>query len=105
VDLPRTQYAKSDGVNVACQVLGDGPFDLVFVPGSLSHVELGWRIGTYSRLLGGLAGFSRLILFDKRGTGHVSGAGDRPRPIRRRGQNPVSSRLPRWLAPRGRRED
>jgi pimeloyl-ACP methyl ester carboxylesterase len=69
VDTPRTQYAKSDGVNVAFQVVGEGPFDLVFVPGSMSHVELGWRIGSHSRLLNGLAGFSRLILFDKRGTG------------------------------------
>ena len=69
MDTPRTQYAKSDGVNVAYQIVGEGPFDLVLVPGSVSHVELGWRIPTWGRLLHGLAEMSRLILFDKRGTG------------------------------------
>ena len=55
MDTPRTQYAKSDGVNVAYKVVGDGPFDLVYSPGSLSHVDLAWRIPTFSRLLRGLA--------------------------------------------------
>jgi len=39
---PETHYARSGDVSVAYQVMGDGPFDLVFVPGSVSHVELGW---------------------------------------------------------------
>jgi pimeloyl-ACP methyl ester carboxylesterase len=69
VSTPETRYAKSDGVNVAYQVVGDGPFDLVLAPGSLSHVEVGWRVPTFARLLKGLAEFSRLIVFDKRGTG------------------------------------
>ena len=49
MDLPRTQYAKSDGVNVAYQVVGNGPFDLVLVPGSVSHIELRWRVSTWAR--------------------------------------------------------
>jgi pimeloyl-ACP methyl ester carboxylesterase len=69
VDPPRTQYAKSDGVNVAYQVAGDGRFDVVLVPGSVSHIELGWRVPTWARILRGLAEISRLIVFDKRGTG------------------------------------
>ncbi len=67
--MPETRYAKSDGVNVAYQVVGEGPFDLVLAPGSVSHVELGWNVPSHARLLRGLAEFSRLILFDKRGTG------------------------------------
>ncbi len=69
VDRPETRYAKSGGVNVAYQVVGDGPFDLVFVPGWASHVELAWKVPSGARLLRGLAEFSRLIRFDKRGTG------------------------------------
>jgi hypothetical protein len=65
VSMPETRYAKSGGVNVAHQVVGDGPFDLVMVPGFASHVELGWKVPSWSRLLRGLAGFSRLIVFDK----------------------------------------
>ena len=69
VDRPETRYAKSGGVNVAYQVVGHGPFDLVFVPGWASHVELAWKVPSGARLLRGLAEFSRLIRFDKRGTG------------------------------------
>jgi pimeloyl-ACP methyl ester carboxylesterase len=64
-------------VSVAYQVLGDGPFDLVYVPGFVSHVELRWSVPSFARGLEELAEFSRLILFDKRGTGMsdpVSGA-------------------------------
>ena len=66
---PETQYAKSGDVNVAYQVVGDGPFDLVFVPGWISNVDLMWQEPTHERFLRRLASFSRLILFDKRGTG------------------------------------
>ena len=74
---PETHYARSGDVHVAYQVVGDGPFDLVYVPGFVSHVELRWTVPTFARGLEGLAEFSRLILFDKRGTGmsdRVSGA-------------------------------
>lgn len=66
---PTTRYAKSGDVNIAYQVVGDGPLDLVFVPGWLSHLELAWEEPSYAHLLRRLASFSRLILFDKRGTG------------------------------------
>src|SRR5512133_1205632 len=66
---PETRYAKSGDVNIAYQVVGDGPFDLVYVPGWVSNVELLWERPKPPRLLERLASFSRLILFDKRGTG------------------------------------
>ena len=66
---PETRYAKSGDVNIAYQVVGDGPFDLVYVPGWISNVELMWEEPAHALLLGRLASFSRLILFDKRGTG------------------------------------
>ncbi|MGH9160344.1 MAG: alpha/beta fold hydrolase, partial [Vicinamibacteraceae bacterium] len=63
------QYARSGDVNVAYQVLGSGPLDLVFVMGWVSHLEYYWREPSFARFLQRLAGCSRLILFDKRGTG------------------------------------
>jgi pimeloyl-ACP methyl ester carboxylesterase/DNA-binding winged helix-turn-helix (wHTH) protein len=67
---PKTQYATSpDGVNIAYQVVGEGPLDLVFVMGWVSHLEFFWREPSFARFLQRLASFSRLILFDKRGTG------------------------------------
>src|SRR3989454_7972378 len=72
-----TRYARSGDVSIAYQVVGDGPFDLVFVPGFMSHVQLRWEVPSWGAVLDGLASFSRLILFDKRGTGmsdRVSGA-------------------------------
>jgi class 3 adenylate cyclase len=77
VETPETHYAHSGDVNIAYQVLGDGPFDLVFVPGSVSHVELLWQVPAWAAFDRRLASFSRLILLDKRGTGmsdRVSGA-------------------------------
>jgi class 3 adenylate cyclase/pimeloyl-ACP methyl ester carboxylesterase len=67
--LPQTRYAQSDGVNIAYQVVGDGPIDLVFVPGFVSHLDLQWADPRIARFLERLASFSRLIIFDKRGTG------------------------------------
>jgi class 3 adenylate cyclase len=66
---PETRYARSGDVNIAYQVVGEGPFDLVYVPGWISNVELMWEEPNHARLLRRLASFSRLILFDKRGTG------------------------------------
>lgn len=66
---PETRYADSGGVNIAYQVLGDGPRDLVFVMGWVSNIEVFWEEPTLARFLTRLASFSRLILFDKRGTG------------------------------------
>jgi pimeloyl-ACP methyl ester carboxylesterase len=67
--VPETRYARSGKVNIAYQVIGEGPLDLVFVPGWVSHVELAWEEPTLASFLGRLASFSRLITFDKRGTG------------------------------------
>jgi pimeloyl-ACP methyl ester carboxylesterase/DNA-binding winged helix-turn-helix (wHTH) protein len=67
---PRIQYATSTGnVNIAYQVVGDGPLDLVFVMGWVSHLEYFWKEPSFARFLTRLSTFSRLILFDKRGTG------------------------------------
>jgi class 3 adenylate cyclase len=66
---PQTRYAKSGDVRIAYQVVGDGPIDLVFVPGFVSHVELVWEEPHFARFLERLASFSRLILFDRRGLG------------------------------------
>ena len=67
--VPETRYARSRDVNIAYQVLGEGPIDLVFVMGWITHLEYYWREPSFARFLRRLASFSRLILFDKRGTG------------------------------------
>jgi class 3 adenylate cyclase len=77
VETPDTRYALSGDVNIAYQVTGEGPFDLVFVPGYVTHLELQWAIPGFAPFLERLSSFSRLIRFDKRGTGmsdRVSGA-------------------------------
>lgn len=66
---PKTQYARSGDLHIAYQVVGDGPRDLVYVPGWVSNVEMAWEEPTHARFLNRLAAFSRLIVFDKRGTG------------------------------------
>ena len=66
---PRTRFTRSGNVHIAYQVVGEGPFDLVYVPGWVSHVELAWEEPTLASFLERLASFSRLIVFDKRGTG------------------------------------
>jgi pimeloyl-ACP methyl ester carboxylesterase/DNA-binding CsgD family transcriptional regulator len=67
--VPVTRYAKSGEVSIAYQAFGDGPVDLVFVPGFISHVELAWEEPYLARFLRRLAAFTRVIFFDKRGTG------------------------------------
>ena len=67
--MPETRYARSGDVNIAYQVIGDGPLDLVFAMGWVSHLEYFWKEPSFARFLRRLASFSRLILFDKRGTG------------------------------------
>lgn len=66
---PITRFARSGDLHIAYQIVGEGPFDLVYVPGWVSHVELAWEEPTLASFLRRLASFSRLILFDKRGTG------------------------------------
>jgi class 3 adenylate cyclase len=65
----KTRYAKAGAFNIAYQVVGDGPIDLVLSPGWATHLDLAWELPPLARFLSELASFSRLILFDKRGTG------------------------------------
>ena len=66
---PETKYAKSGDVHIAYRVFGDGPRDIVLIPGTLSHVELTWEVPSNEHLLKRLTAFSRVIVFDKRGQG------------------------------------
>ncbi|MEZ5284251.1 MAG: alpha/beta fold hydrolase [Vicinamibacterales bacterium] len=69
VAAPRVSYAHSGHVNIAYQVIGSGPIDLVFVMGWVSHLECFWTEPSFASFLERLSGMARLILFDKRGTG------------------------------------
>ena len=69
MDLPVTRYAKSGDVHVAYQIFGDGPIDLVFVPGWVSNLDLWWDSPITAGWLERFGRFARVIMFDKRGTG------------------------------------
>lgn len=71
---PETKYAKSGEVQIAYQVTGEGPIDLVVAPGTVSHLDLDWEWPSTAQRIERLSSFSRLIRFDKRGTGRS----DRP---------------------------
>jgi pimeloyl-ACP methyl ester carboxylesterase len=77
-ERPKTRYAKSGEVSIAYQVVGDGPRDLVFVPGWVSNIEVFWDEPSVVRFFERLASFARLILFDKRGTGLSDRVSDMP---------------------------
>ena len=74
--IPDVRYARSGDVAIAYQVLGEGPVDLVFSP-FFGNIRWAWEQPIFARFLERLASFSRLILFDKRGTG----LSDRPRTL------------------------
>ena len=78
MSIPETKFTQSGEVTIAYQVVGDGPIDLVLVPGFISHVEQAWEDPSFRRFLLRLASFSRLIVFDKRGTGLSDRLGDIP---------------------------
>ncbi|HKY48919.1 MAG TPA: alpha/beta hydrolase, partial [Acidimicrobiia bacterium] len=68
--VPVTDYATTaDGLHIAYQIVGTGPTDLVFAPGAASNVDAAWDWPLMSAFLRRLATFSRLIIFDRRGTG------------------------------------
>jgi pimeloyl-ACP methyl ester carboxylesterase len=69
VSTLETRYAKSGDIHIAYQVMGTGPLDLVLVPGFVSHLDLQMENPVAARFFERLASFSRLIRFDKRGTG------------------------------------
>ncbi len=76
--LPTTRYAKSGDVHIAYQVFGDGPIDLVYTPGFVSHLENLWDQPDLARWLLRLARFARVVMFDKRGTGLSDRTGELP---------------------------
>lgn len=69
VTAPRTEYVERGGLTIAYHVFGEGDVDLVYVPGSISHVEHLWKLPAMASFLQGLASFSRVIVMDERGTG------------------------------------
>ena len=79
---PETRYAKSGDVSIAYQIVGDGPIDLVLVPGFVSHLDVDWDDVAHAHFLRRLASFSRLIRFDKRGTGLSDRPGGLPDLVR-----------------------
>ena len=76
--MPVTRYAKSGDVHIAYQVFGSGPIDLVLIPGFVSHIENYWDQPDFARWLLRLAGFARVVMFDKRGTGLSDRVGELP---------------------------
>jgi class 3 adenylate cyclase/pimeloyl-ACP methyl ester carboxylesterase len=68
--IPKTRYAETvDGVDIAYQVIGDGPVTIVYINAYFSHLEVGWELPAYASFLRNLASFARVICFDKRGVG------------------------------------
>ena len=68
-DAPPVRYAMSGDIHIAYRVYGDGPHDIVMIPGTLAHLEVFWAIPSYQQLLKRLTAFARVIVFDKRGQG------------------------------------
>ncbi|URK87350.1 alpha/beta hydrolase [Rhizobium sp. RCAM05350] len=66
---PSTRYTRSGDLNIAYQVVGDGPIDIVYVPGWVSNLDYAWELPRLVHVFERLSAFARLILFDKRGTG------------------------------------
>jgi class 3 adenylate cyclase len=66
---PQTRYARSGDLYIGYQVFGDGLFDLIIAPGALSNIDYGWELASWREFYGAFASFSRVLLFDKRGTG------------------------------------
>ncbi len=80
-EFPDTQYARTDdGAHIAFQVVGDGPPDLVFLPEALTHLEMMWEMPRYASVLRRMASFSRLVLFEPRGSGLSDPLGRDERP-------------------------
>jgi class 3 adenylate cyclase len=69
VELPPIRYARSGDVQIAYQVTGDGPFDIVFAPGTVSHLDLAWEHPLTRRFIDAWSAVARVVRFDKRGTG------------------------------------
>ena len=66
ISIPETRYAKSGDTYIAYQVMGEGPLDLILVPGFISHLDMQLEQTLYASFVARLASFCRLIRFDKR---------------------------------------
>ena len=73
MDVPETRYARSGDLQIAYQVVGEGPLDVVLIPAYLSNIELFWELPASSRFYERISSFSRLILFERRGSGMSDG--------------------------------
>ncbi len=73
MDVPETHYARSGDLQIAYQTVGEGPLDVLLVSPYLSNIELFWELPSFASLFGRLSSFSRLILFDRRGSGMSDG--------------------------------
>jgi len=73
VEIPETRYAQSGDLQIAYQVLGEGPLDIVAIQPYLSNIEVAWELPSFTCFYERLASFSRLILFDRRGSGMSDG--------------------------------
>jgi hypothetical protein len=97
---PDVRYVKTPaGIHIAYQVVGEGPIDLVFVPGYASNLQWQWELPSYERFLERLASFSRLIIVDRRGLS------DRFSPTGSKGSRstrPATASWPRSMAGEGR---
>src|SRR6202020_1789887 len=77
-ELPITRYALSADVSIAYQVMGDGPVDLILVPGFMSHIEFQHELAGWTAFLRRLSKFARVVTFDKRGQGLSDRISDAP---------------------------
>jgi hypothetical protein len=68
-EAPQTRFARNGDIHLAYQIVGTGPIDLLFVDTWVHHVDLVWDVPDFDRLLRRLSSFTRLIHFDRRGTG------------------------------------
>jgi class 3 adenylate cyclase len=66
---PKTHYARSGDLSIAYQVVGEGPIDLVHIPGIVSHLDVAWTYPKYARFMRHLSSFARVAVYDKRGCG------------------------------------
>ena len=89
MNAPETRYARNGDVSIAYQVVGDGPIDIVYVPGFASNLLCNWQLPSYAKFLTMLGSFSRLIVVDRRGTDSRTAS---RRPISR----PLRSSLRTW---------
>ena len=87
VKVPKTRYARNGDLHIAYQVIGDGPMDLVVVPGWVSNVEWFWESPFWAEVFDRFSSFARVILWDKRG---------RDSPTRSRASRPWTSVSTTW---------